>query len=55
MLADIKGPHLDFFGGPNSLSHGSDHGRPQGGKTGVYPLEIGTKKDNFLENVKSTV
>jgi len=20
---DIKGPHLDFFGGPNSLSHGS--------------------------------
>jgi len=23
MLADIKGPHLDFFGGPNSLSHGS--------------------------------
>jgi len=24
MLADIKGPHLDFLGGPNSLSHGSD-------------------------------
>jgi len=23
MLADIKGPHLDFLGGPNSLSHGS--------------------------------
>jgi len=23
MLADIKGPHLDFFGGANSLSHGS--------------------------------
>jgi len=23
MLADIKGPHLDFFRGPNSLSHGS--------------------------------
>jgi len=20
---DMKGPHLDFFGGPNSLSHGS--------------------------------
>jgi len=24
MLADIKGPHLDFLGPPNSLSHGSD-------------------------------
>jgi len=24
MLADIKGPHRDFFGGPNSLSHGSE-------------------------------
>jgi len=23
MLADIKGPHLDFWGGPNSLSPGS--------------------------------
>jgi len=24
MLADIKGPHLDFLGGANGLSHGSD-------------------------------
>jgi len=23
MLADIKEPHLDLLGGPNSLSHGS--------------------------------
>ena len=23
MLADMKGSHLDFFGGVNSLSHGS--------------------------------
>jgi len=23
MLADIKGPHLDFWVGANSLSHGS--------------------------------
>jgi len=23
MLADIKGAHVDFFGGPNSLLHGS--------------------------------
>jgi len=23
MRADIKGPHLDFFGGVNRLSHGS--------------------------------
>ena len=30
------------------------HGRPQGVKTGVCPpLEIGTKKQKFLENVKS--
>jgi len=32
------------------------HGRPQGGQNGHYPpLEIGTKKENFLENVKSAV
>jgi len=28
----------------------------RGGKTGIcLPLEIGTKKENFLENVKSAV
>jgi len=33
-----------------------DHGRPQGGKTGTCPfLEIGTKKQKFLENVKSGI
>jgi len=26
MLADIKGRHLDFLVGPNSLSHGSGYG-----------------------------
>jgi len=36
--------------------YGSDHGRPQGGKNGhLPPLEIGTKKQKFLENVKSAV
>jgi len=30
-----------------------DHGRPQGGQNGHSPpLEIGTKKQKFLENVK---
>jgi len=33
---------------------GFDHGRPQmGGKTGICPLEIGTKNKKFLENLKS--
>jgi len=32
------------------------HGRPQGGQNGnLPPLEIGTKKENYLENVKSAV
>jgi len=45
MLADIKGPRLDFFGGENSLSHGS----------GYEPLRIyltTEKKDSKrLENI----
>jgi len=28
MRANIKGPHLDFWGGPNSLSHGSGCDEP---------------------------
>jgi len=29
------------------------HGRPQGGQNGhLPPLEIGTKKQNYIENVK---
>jgi len=29
-----------------------NHGRPQGrGKTGIYPLEIGTKNQNLFENL----
>jgi len=32
------------------------HGRPQGGQNEDLPaLEIGTKKQKFLENVKSAV
>jgi len=32
------------------------HGRPHRGQNGhLPPLEIGTKKQKFLENVKSTV
>jgi len=31
------------------------HGRPQGGKTGISPLEIGTKDQNFLETMKVAV
>jgi len=32
------------------------HGRPRGGGTGICPLlEIGTKKQKFLENVKSGI
>ena len=27
----------------------------KGGKTGISPLEIGTKKQTFLENAKSEV
>jgi len=33
----------------------NDHGRPQGGgayRTFAHPLEIGTKKRKFLENLK---
>jgi len=31
-----------------------EHGRPQGGKTGIFPLEIETKQQDFLENMKLT-
>jgi len=31
---------------------GYGHEHPQGGETGISPLEIGTKKQKFLENVK---
>jgi len=32
------------------------HGRPQGGQNGhMPPLEIETKKQKFLENVKSRI
>jgi len=32
----------------------SSHGRPQGGETGICrPLEIRTKSQKFLENLKS--
>jgi len=32
------------------------HGCPQGGgKTGIFPLEIGPKNEKFLKNVKSEV
>jgi len=30
--------------------NGCFHGRPQGGKAGIAPLEIGTKSQKFLEN-----
>jgi len=31
---------------------GQNHGRPQGKKTGICPLEIETKNENFLEKLK---
>jgi len=31
------------------------HGGAQGGGNGLYPLEIGTDKQKFLENAKSEV
>jgi len=43
----------DLGGKPRSGSP-DHHGRPQGGGNGHLPrLEIGTKKQKFLENVKS--
>jgi len=30
-----------------------NHGHPHGVKTGIFPLEIGTKNQNFLENLIS--
>jgi len=50
---ELNAPRTDF-----THFHFQHHGRPQGGgKTGIYgpPLEIGTKKEKFLENVKSAV
>jgi len=40
MLADIKEPHLDFLGDPNSLSHGSDHMHAVTTKTSVVELDL---------------
>jgi len=28
-----------------------NHGHPHGAKTGIFPLEIGTNNQNFLENL----
>jgi len=38
MLADIKGPHLDFFRGGNSLSHGSGSRYSHNMNNMIYPM-----------------
>jgi len=38
MLADIKGPHLDFWGGANSFSHGSGYDIAQSSLGGAPKL-----------------
>jgi len=48
MLADIKGPHLDFFWGANSLSHGSGLETTIFGSSGSSP-----KPDKIVGEIES--
>jgi len=43
MLADIKGPHLDFFGGASTVFHAALGGAKRGDGPG-YPKQVGHPK-----------
>jgi len=55
MLTNIQGPHLDFLGGPNSLSHGSEldgdlvftFGLPVGWFASLTPVSYATYQVHF--------